>query len=125
MVLPKKEFIEELKVEWKRLWSERHDDKIRAEGIALSDYRSLFIDKGTVIHATRDFKALNFKEILQQHQVTNAELYIPPSPQVGGWGKFVKENMAVNNQKSKKAKNCVGLKSKNLPKKSGRGWLHK
>jgi len=67
MVLPQKEFVEELKVEWKRLWSERLDDKMRAEGIAVNNYGSLFIDKGTVIHATRDFKALNFKEILERH----------------------------------------------------------
>ena len=63
-----KEVVEELKVQWKRLWLERVDDKVRAEGIAVQDYSSLFVDKGTVIHATRDFKALNFKEILEQHQ---------------------------------------------------------
>ena len=127
MVLPQKEFVEELKVEWKRLWSERVDDKVRAEGIAVDDYSSLFIDKGTVIHATRDFKALNFKDILEQHEVPNAQRYIPPSPTVGGWGKFVKDN--ITNQQPKKKKSaefCSQEKaeSKHL-KKNGRGWLHK
>jgi hypothetical protein len=127
MVLQQKEFVEELKVEWKRLWSERVDDKVRAEGIAADNYDSLFIDKGTVIHATRDFKALNFKDILTQHQVANAERYIAPNPQVGGWGKFVKDN--ITNQPSKKRRNTdllVDEKNDKQPmRKSGRGWLHK
>ncbi len=127
MVLPQKEFVDELKTEWKRLWSERVDDKVRAEGIAVDDYNSLFIDKGTVIHATRDFKALNFKDILEQHEVSNVERYIPPDPHVGGWGKFVKEN--ITNQQSKKKKSAEFLveekNEKRQLKNSGRGWLHK
>ena len=67
MSLDQKELIDELKIQWKRLWRERIDDKVRAEGIAVDDYNQLFIDKGTIIHATRDFKALNFKEILEQY----------------------------------------------------------
>ena len=127
LVLPQKEFVEELKVEWKRLWSERIDDKVRAEGIAVDDYSSLFIDKGTVIHATRDFKALNFKDILEQHEVSNVERYIPPSPHVGGWSKFVKDN--ITNQKQKKRKSAEFFAEektdKQQLKKNGRGWLHK
>ena len=128
MVLPQKEFVEELKVEWKRLWSERVDDKVRAEGVAVDDYSSLFIDKGTVIHATRDFKALNFQDILEQHEVSNTERYIPPNPHVGGWGKFVKDNITANPQsKKKKSAECfVEEKTeKQQLKKNGRGWLHK
>jgi hypothetical protein len=128
MVLPQKEYVEELKVEWKKLWSERLDDRVRAEGIAVNDYSSLFIDKGTVIHATRDFKALNFRDILEQHEVQNAERYISPSPHVGGWGKFVKDNIAIH-QSTKKKKSAESLgKTKNEKsqlKKSGHGWLHK
>ena len=43
------ELVEELKIEWKRLWKERLDDKVRAEGIAKEDYSSLLVEKGTVI----------------------------------------------------------------------------
>ena len=128
MVLPQKEFVEELKVEWKRLWNERVDDKVRAEGVAVNDYSSLFIDQGTVIHATRDFKALNFEDILEQHEVSNAERYIPPNPHVGGWGKFVKDNITTNQQSKKKksAEFFVEAKAeKQHLKKNGRGWLHK
>ena len=122
-----KEKVEELKVEWKRLWLERLDDKLRAEGIAIQDYSSLFVDKGTVIHATRDFKALNFKEILEQHKINNTDQYVSPSPDVGGWNKFIKHQ--ITNQKFPKRKRAEEYKApkkeKQQPKKGGRGWLHK
>ena len=126
MSINQKEFVEELKIEWKRLWSERIDDRVRAEGVAVNDYNELFVDKGTVIHATRDFKALNFKDILEEHKVMNAERYIPPDPHVGGWTKFVKTN--ITNQKTQR-KHSEQLdpeerKEKQQLKKSGRGWLH-
>ena len=127
MVLPQKKIVEELKVEWKRLWSERIDDKVRAEGIAVDDYSALFIDKGTVIHATRDFKALNFKDILEQHEVSNVERYLPPNPHVGGWNKFVKDNITNQQQKKRKATEFLVEEKieKQQLKKNGRGWLHK
>jgi hypothetical protein len=118
--------VEELKVEWKKLWQERLDDKVRAEGIAAGDYSKLFVDKGLIIHATRNFKALSFKEILEQHQVENAEQFVPPSPQVGGWGKFVKTNITSNKTRrhSRAEMYCEPLKEKQQLKKGGRGWLH-
>lgn len=120
-----KTMVEELRVEWKRLWLERMDDKVRAEGVAIRDYSSLFVDKGLVIHATREFKPLNFKEILDQHKILNSEQYIPPSPEVGGWKKFVKSN--ITSQKYRKTPEKIVVESKKKkfqPKKSGRGWLH-
>ena len=63
-VTAQQEIINELKAQYKTLWWERIDDKVRAEGIANRDYSMLFVEKGTVIFATRDFKPLNFKEIL-------------------------------------------------------------
>jgi hypothetical protein len=127
MTLKQKEFVDELKVEWKRLWTERLDDKVRAEGIAVDDYSSLFIDKGTIIHATRDFKVLNFKDILEQHEVENAERYIPPNPSVGGWNKFVKDNIKKQPSKRKITYELIvkEKKDKQQQKKNGRGWLHK
>jgi len=126
MSLNQKEFVEELRVEWKQLWIERHDDKVRAEGIAAKDYGQLFVDKGTIIHATRDFKALNFKDILEEHAVLNAERYIPPDPSVGGWAKFVKTNITngrPRKQFRRELRREVGEKQQ--LKQSGRGWLHK
>jgi len=128
MSLSQKETVEALRTEWKRLWKERVDDKLRAEGIATDDYYDLFVDKGTVIHATRDFKALNFKEILEHHQITNADRFVYPDPSIGGWNKFIKIN--IRNQRS--GKNRLGRlcydekkREKQQPKKGGRGWLHK
>ncbi|MCL2358619.1 MAG: hypothetical protein LBH74_09280 [Nitrososphaerota archaeon] len=127
MVLKQKELVNELKIEWKRLWQERVDDKIRAEGIACDDYSSLFIDKGTIIHATRDFKALNFKDILQQHEISDPERYIPPDPQVGGWNKFVRDNITKLETKNEKFVEYYSNpihREKQPQKKNRRGWLH-
>jgi hypothetical protein len=126
MSLAQKEMIEQLRLQWRKLWQERLDDKVRAEGMATADYCDLFVDQGTVIHATRDFKALNFKEILDQHQVINADRYIPPSPQVGGWSKFIKNN--ITNQPRRRRRADLyreEQREKQQPKKGGRGWLHK
>ena len=122
---PQKDLVEQLKVEWKRLWQERLDDKVRAEGIAAGDYSKLFVDKGLIIHATRDFKALSFKEILEQNQVADAERFVPPSPQVGGWAKFVKTSVTVQKPRRKRALSySAPQKEKQQLKKGGRGWLH-
>ena len=120
--------VEELRVQWKKMWQERVDDKVRAEGVATAEYYDLFVEQGTIIHATRNFKALNFKEILEQHQVQNAERYIPPAPHVGGWTKFIKTN--VTNQRSRKHSRADFYLDENKGekqqlKKGGRGWLHK
>ncbi len=126
MALKQKEFVDQLKVEWKKLWRERVDDKVRAEGIAIDNYDSLFIDKGTIIHATRDFKALNFKDILDEYQIQNSERYIPANPQVGGWTKFIKENITSKKQKNRKLAELYQPQKveKQQLKQNGRGWLH-
>lgn len=129
MSLNEKELVEELKVQWKCLWRERVDDRVRAEGIASNDYAKLFVDRGTIVHATRDYKALNFKEILELHEVANADRFVPPSVQVGGWGKFIKTN--ISTQRPQRNRRALLYRQEELkrekpqPKKGGRGWLHK
>jgi len=127
MSLTQKELVDELKFQWKKLWQERLDDKVRAEGIATDDYLNLFVEKGTIIHATRDYKALNFKEILAQNQIDNVDKFVPPSPHVGGWTKFIKTNVtSVRSRKSTRASLYrEAEKEKQQPKKGGRGWLHR
>jgi hypothetical protein len=118
--------VEQLKLQWKQLWSERFNDKIRAEGISVADYEKLQVQKGTVIHATRDYKALNFKEILEEHHVENPERHISPNNQDGGWSKFVKTQ--ITNTPRKRAMPEIESNKKannNQTKKGGRGWLHK
>ena len=127
MSTTEKELVEELKTQWKKLWQERIDDKVRAEGIATTDYTKLFVDKGTIIHATRSFKPLSFKEILEQNQIQNTDRLIPPNPRIGGWTKFIK--IAITNQKLQRKRRALTYeepkKEKQQPKKGGRGWLHK
>ncbi len=127
-----KEKVDILKSQWKELWQERISDKVRAEGIASLSYPNLFVDKGTIIHATRDFRALNFKEILERHQIINADRFIPASPSVGGWGLFIKKSIGgidtAKNVRNRRATvyrtEYVGRKARQQPKKCGRGWLH-
>jgi hypothetical protein len=121
-----KELVEELKAQWKLLWNERVNDEVRAEGISIANYESLRVERGTIIHATRDFKPLNFKEILETHMVENPERYIQPDRREGGWGKFVKTEITKNQgQKTKRVQDYAPKKPKGKqPKKSGRGWLH-
>lgn len=120
-----KEFVDELRVQWKLLWRNRIDDKIRAEGIANQDYSKLFVDRGTVIIATRDYKPPDFVEILQQHISSDAEKLVPPSPAVGGWGKFVRSVLSKQKGLTRRlAPPEPDRKKDQQLKKGGRGWLH-
>ncbi len=127
MSSPEKEMVEEIKVQWKMLWAERVDDKVRAEGIANGNYSKLFVDKGTIIHATRSFKALSFREILEQNQIQDVDRVVPPSPQIGGWNKFIKTS--ITSKSPKRGRRALAYeepkKEKQQLKKGGRGWLHK
>ncbi len=126
IIKAQKEIVEKLKVQWKLLWSERFNDKVRAEGVSVSDYTSLRVERGTIIHATRDFKALNFKEILKQHMVEDPNRFVQPNVDVGGWNKFVKTKITGREpQRNKRALAYVPKKREvQQPKKGGRGWLH-
>lgn len=120
------DLIKELKIQWKTLWQERIDDKVRAEGIANRDYSMLFVEKGLVIFATKDFKALNFREILAHHKLVDVDR-ISPSPQVGGWGKFIRTMISKPKSSSRVREVRQWLekdKRRQQPKKGGRGWLH-
>lgn len=121
-----KELVEKLKVQWKLLWTERFDDKVKAEGISMSNYESLRVERGTIIHATRDFKALSFKEILEQYLVENPDRFVQPDVNIGGWNKFVKTEISnLRPQGNKRALPDVPKKqAAKQPKKGGRGWLH-
>ena len=118
-----KKRVEELRGEWQQLWRDRYDDQIRAEGVSAANYTKLQVERGTIIHATRDYKPLNFKEILQQNQIENPDRYIPPNSQIGGWNKFVKTQITQPKQPHTKPP-PPPKKANQQPKKGGRGWLH-
>jgi hypothetical protein len=121
-----KKLVDELKVQWKLMWSERFNDKARAEGVSIADYASLMVERGTIIHATRDFKALSFKEIVIQNMIKEPDRFIQPDVNVGGWNKFIKTKItSCNTQKSKRINFYIPKKNtRQQPKKNGRGWLH-
>jgi hypothetical protein len=121
-----REFVKFLKLQWKQMWRERIDDKFLAEGIANKDYSLLFVDQGTIIIATRDYKPLSFKEIVESYKVPYMEKVIQPHPSVGGWGKFIRT--VIRNQKIQKQNRRQQAfkhkREKQQLKKGGRGWLH-
>jgi len=126
----KRQLVEELKKQWKTLWQDRIDDKVRAEGISDKDYSRLFVERGTVIVATRRFKPPDFYEILQQllaSDPSDISKVLPPDPTVGGWGKFARN--VLNKQKPliRRRLNTPTepiRKANQQLKKGGRGWLH-
>lgn len=127
MEIPCEDTVAELKERWRSLWRERIDDKVRAEGIAYNDYPKLFVEKGTVIFATKRFKPLSFREILEQHRIVDADRVVPPNPLVGGWGKFIRTVIARRrpSERVKEARQYLDSKKKRQHlKKGGRGWLH-
>lgn len=120
-----KEFVEELRIDWKDMWLNRLDDKVRAEGIAKQEYSRLFVEQGTVIMATRDYKPIEFFDIVQEHLKSDAEKIVPINSTIGGWGKFIRNDI-------RKSKNATRRSAPPKPtpqkgqqqRKGGRGWLH-
>lgn len=123
-----KEFVDELKAQWKMLWRERIDDKIRGEGIANRDYSSLFVEQGLVVVATRHYKPLDFVEILQKHvPFEMSGRVVPSDPIVGGWRKFIRDYVGKQRRFTKRGRPIpreTRQKGKQHLKKGGKGWLH-
>jgi hypothetical protein len=120
------EFRQRLKEEWRLLWRERFDDRVRAEGVAVRDYLLLFMDRGFVIFASRNAKAPSFSEIVD-FWASQGCIYAP-DPAVGGWGKFIRTELGKLRHSRAKMFN-EGQPKRNGKrqqlKKGGRGWLHK
>jgi hypothetical protein len=125
-VKTQKELVETLKIQWRLLWTERFNDKVRAEGVSEKDYEILKVERGTVITATRDYKVLNFKEILENHLIEHPDRFIQPNVNMGGWNRFVKTHIDThkpqrnNRPKREDPNKLIAVQSK----KSRRGWLH-
>ena len=122
-----KEFVDDLRREWKLMWWSRFDDKERAEGVADKTYERLFVDRGLILFATRRFRAPEFREILEGHLTLEQVERVVPNPIRGGIRKFIREYIVVQNKGSRKEKTKVELeamKKHQQPKHGGRGWLH-
>jgi len=117
--------VSEVKSQWKRLWKERIDDPVRAEGVASMDFDKLFVERGTVVLATRNFKPVTLREILEQHKVDNAERHVPPSQHVGGWRKFARTSLPrYESARQRRSFEFAEVKKPQQLRKGGRGWLH-
>jgi hypothetical protein len=125
----KRVFVEELKKEWKTMWRERIDDRVRAEGASDRDYPHLFVERGTVIVATRDFRPPNFHEILERHEeICQVDIGIADSvnPVSGGWGRFSRAYLTSKQRRKVVCTSPTDARGKATQqmKKGGRGWLH-
>ncbi len=122
----KKEFTDSLRVQWNSMWQERIDDKVRAEGVTVKDYPQLFVERGTIIMATRNFAPLDFYSILEQHnKLLAGEPAVAPNPSIGGWNKFIRTNLKKSSQARKRRINPEDRrKEKQQLKKGGKGWLN-
>ncbi|MEM2914189.1 MAG: hypothetical protein QXH91_02125 [Candidatus Bathyarchaeia archaeon] len=119
------EFLRQLKQEWRLLWMERFDDRVRGEGVAVRDYNLLFMDRGSIIFATRDAKAPSFSEIIE-FWASQGCVYAP-NPSIGGWGKFIRTELKrVAHSRAKMFHDSRSMRrcEKQQLKKGGRGWLH-
>ena len=120
-----KELVDELRTDWKHLWQNRLDDKVRAEGIAKQDYSKLFVERGTVIMATRDYKPLEFFDIVKEYLEFDAEKAVPPNSTIGGWGKFIRNNIRKQKKPTRRFSPPKPTRKKGQQQKNGgRGWLH-
>jgi hypothetical protein len=119
------EFRRRLKEEWRLLWSERFDDRVRAEGVAPRDYPLVFTDRGHVIFATREAKAPSLSDIINYWR-TQGRVYWP-EPNVGGWGRFIRTELkkAAYHRTREVGENETNSSGKQQSKKGGKGWLHK
>lgn len=120
------EFRGKLKDEWVRMWKERFDDKIKAEGIVVKDYPLLFVDRGVVIFASRNAKTPNFSEVVG-YWASKGMVY-SPDPVEGGWGKYMRT--LAKDPRNSRARTHVEYREvspivQQQLKKGGRGWLHK
>lgn len=119
--------VDELRAQWKSLWRTRIDDKVRAEGIADKDYSELFVERGTILVATRNYRPPDFAEILEKHTPAGIDNPVPPNPSVGGWGKFAKTVLGKQKRVGRRRRAPPPQPrrdKKQQRKKGGRGWLH-
>ena len=93
-----------IRMEWESLWNQCFEDKNSAEYVARRDYELLFIERGSVIKATRNYKAPDLREIMERTEKICDSSLIHPNPKSGGWRKFSKD---VLNKQRRWTKNKI------------------
>jgi len=120
-----RELRRELKVEWADLWREKYDDEVRAEDVSQREFEKLFVDRGEIIYATRDYKPLSFREIVDHHLGSEMAEKVSPDPAVGGWRKFISEHLPKSKRMNKRERPGVKSDLTQHQRKGGNGWLNK
>ena len=124
----KKELVDNLRREWKAMWMSKIDDVVQAESIADKTYEKLFIDRGLILSATRNFKPPEFREILSKYLSSEETERFYPDHIRGGVRKFIREfivsNKPVRSQREQWISDIYTMKKKQQSKHGGRGWLH-
>jgi len=121
---PVYKLLRELRSDWAKLWRTKYDDDARAENVSSREFERLFVERGEVINATRDYKPLSFGEILARHIGPELACRVDPEPTTGGWTKFIREH--VQKLKAEKEEQLKG--ERDIPKqqrKRGHGWLNR
>ncbi len=118
-----KQLVEDLKMQWKQMWSERYNDKVIAEGVSVNDYAELSVERGAILHASRAFKPLNFQDVLKAHKIEKPDRYVPNRAE-GGWNKFIQTKVRSHKETMHKDSVGSGKHVQLQAKKGGRGWLH-
>ena len=116
---------QDLKTEWGELWRMKYDDEVRAEGVSPKEYERLFVDLGEIIYATKDFKPLSFRDILEKHIGSDVAAKAYPDPAVGGWRKFVKEHLRRHKPVKRRGRPRVKVDLSQQQRKKGAGWLNR
>ena len=117
-------FRRRLKAEWNALWTERFNDKFKAEGVTVRDYPLLLIDRGVVIFASRDAKEPSFSDIMDFWQSQGC--VYAPHPSAGGWGKFIRTKIRKHSHSTTRLAPITDKQPRKKPQrqKGKRGWLH-
>lgn len=119
-----REFRRWLKIEWADLWKSKFDDEIISEGISVKDYSLLDVDRGEIIHASRDYKPLNFREILEKKLGGEVTERVDVDPNVGGWKKFAREQLPLREKKTAREAHKIPFDLSQQQRKGGSGWLN-
>ena len=120
-----RELRRELKADWATLWRMKFDDEVRAEDVSSKEFERLFVDRGEVIFATRDYRPLSFRDILDKHIGSDMAGKVSPDPAVGGWRKFVKEHIQGPRPARGRERPRMKVDVGQHQRKGGHGWLNR
>jgi len=111
-----------LKIEWADLWKSKFDDEIIAEGVSVRDYSLLYVDKGEIIQANRDYRPPNFREILERHLGAETTERVDIDPNIGGWKRFAREQLPRREKKTARESPKIPFDTNQQQRKGGSGW---